>query len=697
MLVALLITMTGCNGNKKAKKPYVKSTAEVKDGNTQAAGKGSEQSEVPLMIGCDKLGRNFNPFLAESAADLQAVNLTQTKLFGTDRAGQLVEKGIDGELRKYNGTNYTYYGIADIKKTYKPKLGYTVYRITLRDDLIFSDGQPITIDDVIFSLYAFCDTDYKGPITLGQSDIRGLLSYQADSALAESYSEAKVEKYIEKKPKKLQVWMKKHNEKEDDYDKKLHREARLQMAAGAKKKGDSVANIEGIKRLNDYEMRIYTNGYDSRFIEQLQIPVCPLHYYGDTTKYQFEGNQFGFAKGDLSAIQANKTTPMGAGAYRFIKYESGIAYYMANEMYYQGCPAITFLYLKDLTKLFPGEELTAAKLAEEIKGGTIDVVFDTLEQSDVEAIGSINENEKLSGDFIESRLISSTGYSYVGLNPTQIKVGADAMNTQSKALRQGLATVISACRDVELETRGSNLTLVNAPVIKSSWLSPEQAQDDLISYASDIEGDKTIYKSDDKLEDKRSAAKETALKWFEAAGYTVQDEKVTAAPVGGAMAFQLQLAGGTDTLGYQLATAAAADLQEIGFTLNIKTVTQESLLENVSALRGKQNTDLQLWFAKEMLTAEPELAKRFSYLSDISLDQTLQKIGKSTDAEKRQELTQTAFDSIQSFVVEIPAYQHRTAMLISGERINNKTMTEDVTLFYDWLREVQSIEMKKKN
>lgn len=697
MLVALLMTMTGCNGNKKAKKPFVKSTAEVKDGNTQAAGKGNEQSEVPLMIGCDKLGRNFNPFLAESAADLQAVNLTQTKLFGTDRAGQLVEKGIDGELRKYNGTNYTYYGIADIKKTYKPKLGYTVYRITLRDDLIFSDGQPITVDDIIFSLYAFCDTDYKGPVTLGQSDIRGLLNYQADSALAESYSDAKVEKYIEKKPKKLQAWMKKHNEKENDYDKKLHREARLQMAAAAKKKGDSVANIEGIKRLNDYEMRIYTNGYDSHFIEQLQIPVCPLHYYGDTTKYRFEENQFGFAKGDLSAIQANKTTPMGAGAYRFIKYESGIAYYMANEMYYQGCPAITFLYLKDLTKLFPGEELTAAKLAEEIKGGTIDVVFDTLEQSDVEAIGSINENEKLSGDFIESRLISNTGYTYVGLNPTQIKVGADAMSTQSKALRQGLATVISACRDVELETRGSNLTIVNAPAIKSSWLSPEQAQDDLISYASDTEGDKTIYKSDDKLEDKRSAAKETALKWLETAGYTIQDGKVTAAPVGGAMAFQLQLAGGTDTLGYQLATAAAADLQEIGFTLNIKTVTQESLSENVSALRGKQDTDLQLWFAEEMLTAEPELAKRFSYVSDISLDQTLQKIGKSTDAEERQELTQTAFDSIQSFVVEIPAYQHRTAMLISGERINNKTMTEDVTVFYDWLREVQSIEMKNKN
>lgn len=697
MLVALLVTVAGCNGNKKAKKPYVKSTAEVKDGNTQAAGKGSEQSEVPLMIGCDKLGRIFNPFLAESATDLQAVNLTQTKLFGTDRAGRLVEKGIDGELLKYNDKNYTYYGIADIKKTYKPKLGYTVYRITLRDDLIFSDGQPITIDDVIFSLYAFCDTDYKGPVTLGQTDIRGLLNYQANSTLAESYTEAKVEKYIKKKPKKLRAWMKKHNEKEEDYNKKLHREARIQMAAAAKKKGNPVANIEGIKRLNDYEMRIYTNGYDSHFMEQLQIPVCPLHYYGDTTKYQFAENHFGFVKGDLSAIQANKTTPMGAGAYRFVKYESGVAYYMANEMYYQGCPAITFLQLKDLTKLFPDEELTAAKLAEEIKGGTIDIVLDTLEQSDVEAIGAINDNEKLSGDFIESYFIANTGYSYVGLNPAKINVGTDAMSAQSKALRQGLATIISACRGVELETKGSNLTLVNAPAIRSSWLSPEQTEDDMISYASDIEGDKAIYESDDKLEDKRSAAKKTALKWLEGAGYTVQDGKIAAPPVGGAMTFEMQMAGGPDTLGYQLATAAAADLQEIGITMNIKTVTQESLLSDVTALRAGQEVGLQIWFAEEALTAEPDLTKKFSYLGDTSLAQTLQKASKTTDAEVRRELTQTAFDTIRSFVVEIPAYQHRTALLISGERINNKTMTEDVTVFYDWLREVQNIEMKKKN
>lgn len=122
-------------GRKKAKKPYVQSTAEVKNGTAKAEGKGKQQSEVPLIIGCGRLDKNFNPFLAQAASDEQVMNLTQTKLFDTDRAGRLVEKGIDGELREYNDENYTYYGIADIKRHDVPKR--TIRYIVLRSEMIF--------------------------------------------------------------------------------------------------------------------------------------------------------------------------------------------------------------------------------------------------------------------------------------------------------------------------------------------------------------------------------------------------------------------------------------------------------------------------------------------------------------------------------------------------------------------------------
>lgn len=697
LLMAVFVSITGCNGGKKAKKPYVKPGAEVKNGTTQAEGKKSEQSEVPLMIGCESMERNFNPFLARTAADIQAVSLTQTKLFDKDRTGRLVEKGIDGELYQYFDDKYTCYGVADVKKSYKRKAGYTVYRITLRDDLIFSDGQPITIDDVIFSIYAFCDSAYSGPVELGQSNIRGLLNYQANSTLPESYSEEEVDEYIYKAPKSLRVWMKNHDSSDDGYQDALRREARLEMASDTAS-STPVNEIEGIKRLNDYEMRIYTTGYDSKFLEQLQIPVCPLHYYGDTTKYQYEMHQFGFTRGDLSAVQANKTTPMGAGAYRFIKYEDGIAYFMANELYYQGCPNITYVYLKDIGKLFSGEKATPAKMMEEIQGGTIDIAMCALETTDVDQIMQINGNNKLSGDVLETRFIANAMYSYVGLNPEQVRVGEDRMSENSVALRQALATVISACRETGQESEGS--TLVNAPVAQDSWLSPEQTQKNFIAYAKGPDSDKNIYKSDDLLDNKREIAKKTALEWLQKAGYTVTDGRVTAAPMGGTTQFQMQLAGGTDTAGYRLVSSVASDLQEIGITLRIETLTQEKLNERVGHLRDGQaitQEPLQLWYAEEQLADDPRFARRFSYIKETEFVEIIQKLERITNADNRWEWSQKAFDVIRGYVTEVPVHQHRTAMLISSERVNAKTMTKDVTMFYSWAREIQNINMEKKN
>lgn len=145
---------------------------------------------------------------------------------------------------------------------------------------------------MIFSLYAFCDNDYDGNVQLKSSNIRGLLNYQANNARAESYTDKQVKKYIRKKPAALQKWMQKHSSDESGYESALERQARYLMAKQAKKK-TRVNSIEGIKRLNDYELRIYTTGYDSRFEEKLQIPICPLHYYGDTTKYSYNANKFG--------------------------------------------------------------------------------------------------------------------------------------------------------------------------------------------------------------------------------------------------------------------------------------------------------------------------------------------------------------------------------------------------------------------
>ena len=156
-----------------------------------------------------------------------------------------------------------------------------------------------------------------------------------------------------------------------------------------------------------------------------------------------------------------------------MKYDSGIAYFMANELYYQGCPKITYVQLKDLTKLFKDEDLTGAKLAEEMKGQTVDVASLALTQSDLEAIGEINGNGKMSGNEINTCQSANASYAYWGLNPYRVCINNEPFSEQSAALRHAIAMVVSACRGVQMETEGAKLTSVNAQAAKDSWLSPE--------------------------------------------------------------------------------------------------------------------------------------------------------------------------------------------------------------------------------
>ena len=50
-----------------------------------------------------------------------------------------------------------------------------------------------------------------------------------------------------------------------------------------------------------------------------------------------------------------------------------------------------------------------------------------------------------------------------------------------------------------------------------------------------------IYTSDMKSEDKYAAALQAALGYFEAAGYTVANGKITAAPAGAKMEYQINI------------------------------------------------------------------------------------------------------------------------------------------------------------
>ena len=108
-----------------------------------ACGQEEEQVETvaaPLVVGYTSFNEVFTPFFARSAADKDVVAMTQVNLLTLDREGAVVYDAIKGETRSYNGTEYTYKGIADIDVKSQNN-GTVVYDITLRDDVKFSDGR----------------------------------------------------------------------------------------------------------------------------------------------------------------------------------------------------------------------------------------------------------------------------------------------------------------------------------------------------------------------------------------------------------------------------------------------------------------------------------------------------------------------------------------------------------------------------
>ncbi len=131
-----------------------------------------------LAVGCSPFSGKFSPFFSETASDADACAITQVPLLTLDRAGAVVQKGIEGEDREYNGITYTYYGPADLTITENDD-GTVYYDFVLREDLVFSDGVPMTVDDVIFSLYVFFDPSYDGSAAVCSLPIEGKKEYRA--------------------------------------------------------------------------------------------------------------------------------------------------------------------------------------------------------------------------------------------------------------------------------------------------------------------------------------------------------------------------------------------------------------------------------------------------------------------------------------------------------------------------------------
>lgn len=135
-----------------------------------------EENTSTLVYATSTFGQKFSPFFYTTAYDEEVVSNFTGGLLAADRGGAIIHHGIEGETVEYNGTDYTYYGMGDVDVVQNDD-GSVDYNLTMRDDIVFSDGTPATIDDVIFGIYVMADPSYDGSSTVYALPIEGMADY----------------------------------------------------------------------------------------------------------------------------------------------------------------------------------------------------------------------------------------------------------------------------------------------------------------------------------------------------------------------------------------------------------------------------------------------------------------------------------------------------------------------------------------
>jgi peptide/nickel transport system substrate-binding protein len=133
-----------------------------------------------VVVAYNEFSQKFSPFYSDTAYDADVAAMTQISLLTTDR--QAVSSSTQLKAKQCLTTVLiTCTRPRGRKMEYDEATDTTKYTARLREDLKFSDGTPVTADDIIFSYYTFLDPSYVGSTTLGSYPIIGLKDYQTQT------------------------------------------------------------------------------------------------------------------------------------------------------------------------------------------------------------------------------------------------------------------------------------------------------------------------------------------------------------------------------------------------------------------------------------------------------------------------------------------------------------------------------------
>ncbi len=341
---------------------------------------GLSVNKSELKIGVEGIEGVFNPFYSQSEADKEIIS----QMF---RPIQI--KSSDNTLVNHSGSiSYEYVGDSQVK-----------YTVSINDDMFFSDGSHITIDDVLSFYYFISDATYDGTYKDWYlNDIVGLKEYYFDdkdftksisdieSTVAEKYSlttisvsdyskylvETKLEgKYngIDSKSPSGAVW--KDYISNFGYAKEIREvsakpsdEAWLKLVAQVEAEnnpnaynpeiwyrellynnylkdnysdGIDVSEITGIKKINDYTCSILFNSRNINAISEINALIIPKSSY--STDY---------IKGSADKVKETEYFSVGSGPYIIAEKDESEVTMSLNDFYSDdpGFRTLRFIDLK---------------------------------------------------------------------------------------------------------------------------------------------------------------------------------------------------------------------------------------------------------------------------------------------------------------------------------------------------------------
>lgn len=744
-VVMCVSTLTGCGSKEEAAKtPATEDAAEA----TDEAGR--------VVLSATGFENKFSPFFAASADDQDVADFVSLYMMYVDRVANPVLNGIEGETRAYNGTDYTYYGPSDIVIT-ENEDGTVYYDITMRDDLVFSDGTPVDIDDFIFSLYVLLDPSYDGSSTLYSQPILGLEEYRTGmdtlfNLLAAAGRDNTDFTYWDEAAQTA-FWA-----DVDQAGEKFAQEiVDYCVAAGYAEEGD-VAGAAAAWNFPDLAADATAADFFAAMVEAYEGDLMTLSgtetagsaltdLMNDYATYSV-GVQTGESADHIEGIQRT-----GDYSVRIVasQLDATMIYQMAQPiapLHYYGDEALydyennSFGFVKgDLTNVkskttqpmgagpymfkeaangvvyleanpnfYRGEaktkfvnivETKEADMLNGISTGTIDIATPSYSTELAKQIAELNGGDpSFDGSVITTKLIDYRGYGYIGIAAENVKVGDDPASAESKALRKAIGTVLAAYRDEGISSYyGETASIINYPISNTSWAAPQVTDDGYTAaYSVDVDGN-PIYTADMDAAAKYEAALAAALKYFEAAGYTVTDGKLTAAPAGAKLEYTVNIGanGAGDHPTFLVLKNAADAFAKIGFTLTVND------LANASDLFASYQTGVaELWCAAWQSSSDPDMyqlyhsegSTNYYQINDEDLDTLIMDARQSTEQSYRKGLYKAAMEIIMDWGVEIPVYQRSDAYAVSTERVDVSSLPTDMTPYWNWKSELYNIVVK---